>query len=333
MTAVMKALHITAHGPPATLRPVEVPARPLGPDQVLVQVEAAGVNPSDIVSVEGRFSHAVLPRILGRDFSGRVAEGPPELVGTPVWGTGGDLGVTRDGTHAELLVLPVEAVSRRPSNLTAEQAASAGVPFITAWTCLIEAAGLRDGETVVVAGAAGAVGWAALELTTALGGRAIALVKDADDAKRLDRKKVMAVARSDAGDLATVVRDATGGHGAEIALNGVGAPVFRPLLESLSKGGRLCLYSAAQGREAPLDLFDFYRRRLRLIGIDTAAITAAAGVRILDQLRPMFETGQLRPHLAIERFPLDRAAEAYQQVARGTAAKVVLIPGAATPGR
>ena len=116
----MKALHITAHSSPSSLKPVEVPARTVGPDQVLVQVEAAGVNPSDVVSVEGRFPHAVLPRILGRDFAGRVVEGPRELLGTPIWGTGGDLGITRDGTHAELLVLPVEAVSRRPSNLTAE---------------------------------------------------------------------------------------------------------------------------------------------------------------------------------------------------------------------
>ena len=329
----MKALHIIAHGPHSTVKPVELPAPSLGPDDVLVQVEAAGVNPSDVVSIEGRFSHAVLPRTLGRDFAGRVVEGPRELLGTPVWGSGGDLGIARDGTHAELLVLPTEGVSRRPSNLTAEEAASAGVPFITAWNCLVAAAGLREGQTVVVAGAAGAVGWAALELTSALGGRAIALVKDEKDEKRLDRKKVVAVARSDAGDLPAVVREATGGQGAEVALNGVGAPVFRPLMESLARGGRLCVYSAAAGREVPLDLFDLYRRRLRLIGIDTAVVTAVDAARILDQLRPLFETGQLRPHPAIERFPLDRAAEAYQQVARGTTAKVVLVPGPGAPVR
>src|SRR5215469_18793845 len=161
MTIVMKALHITAHGPPSSLKMVVVPRPPLGENQVRVRVEAAAVNPSDVVSIEGRFPHAVLPRILGRDFAGRVVEGPRELVGTEVWGSGGDLGITRNGTHAEEILLPVAGVSRRPSNLTPEQAAGAGVPFTTAWSCLVEGAALTSCETVVVSGAAGAVGRAA----------------------------------------------------------------------------------------------------------------------------------------------------------------------------
>src|SRR5262250_1015972 len=102
----MKALHITAHGPPATLRASDVPPPKPGPGEVLVQIEAAAVNPSDVVSIEGRFPQAVLPRVLGRDFAGRVIEGPRELVGAEVWGTGGDLGITRHGAHAEEIVLP-----------------------------------------------------------------------------------------------------------------------------------------------------------------------------------------------------------------------------------
>src|SRR5215470_11470257 len=144
MTGVMKALHITAHGPPSSLKPVDIPRQPLGENQVRVRVEAAAVNPSDVVSVEGRFPHAVLPRALGRDFAGRVVEGPRDLVGAEVWGTGGDLGITRDGAHAEEIVLPVSGISRRPSNLKPQEAASAGVPFITAWSCLVEAAGLTS---------------------------------------------------------------------------------------------------------------------------------------------------------------------------------------------
>ncbi len=325
----MKALHIAAHGPVAALKPVDVPAPRLLDAQVRVQVEAAGVNPSDVVSAEGRFPHAVLPRILGRDFAGRVVEGPPELIGAAVWGSGGDLGITRDGSHAEELALPVAGVSRRPTSLSPEQAASAGVPFITAWTCLVEAAHLQSGETVVVSGAAGAVGWAAVELAAALGARVIGLVRDAEEAARVDRTRVAGVARSDAGDLLDVVRQVTGGRGAQVALNGVGAPIFPALLGSLSEGGRLCVYSAVAGREVALDLFDFYRRRLALLGINTAVVTAEAGARVLDQLRPLFEAGQLRPHPMLELFPLDDAALAYSQVARGSASKVVLVPRAA----
>ena len=329
MTVVMKALRITAHGPVGNLKPVDIPAPPLGENQVRVRIEAAAVNPSDVVSAEGRFPHAVLPRVLGRDLAGRVVEGPRELLGAAVWGTGGDLGITRDGAHAEELVLPVAGVSRRPSSLTPEQAASAGVPFSTAWSCLVDAAHLQAGETVVVSGAAGAVGWAAIELASALGARVVALVKDAEESRRLDRSRIVGVARSDAGDLPSVVQEATGGRGAQVALNGVGAPVFRPLLESLGPGGRLCVYSAAAGREVPLDLFDLYRRRLSLLGINTAVVTVEDGARILDQLRPLFETGRLRPHPLLEPHSLEDAARAYEQVARGSASKVVLVPRAA----
>ena len=322
----MKALHITAHGPAGTLKPLEVPRPPLGADQVRVRIEAAAVNPSDVLSAEGRFPHAVLPRVLGRDFAGRVVEGPPALAGASVWGSGGDLGITRDGAHAEELVLPVTGVSRRPSNLSPEQAAAAGVPFTTAWTCLVDAARLTSGETVVVSGAAGAVGWAAVQLASALGARVVALVKDANEASRLDRTRVAGVARSDLGDLLPVVHEATGGTGAQVALNGVGAPVFRPLLESLGPGGRLCVYSAAAGREVPLDLFDLYRRRLRILGINTAVLTVEDGARILDQLRPLFESGRLRPHPVLEPHPLEDAARAYEQVAGGSPSKVVLVP-------
>ena len=326
MTGVMKALHITTHGPPGALKPVDVPQPSLPAGHVRVRVEAAAINPSDVVSAEGRFPHAVLPRILGRDFAGRVVEGPRELVGAEVWGTGGDLGITRDGAHAEEIVLPVAGVSRRPSNLTPGQAASAGVPFTTAWSCLVEAAALTSGETVVISGAAGAVGRAAVELAVALGARVIALVKDADEAARVERDRLAAIARSDLSDLVTMVQKVTGGSGAQVALNGVGAPVFRPLLDSLGPGGRLCVYSASAGREVTLDLFDLYRRRLRLLGINTAVLTVEDGARILDQVRPLFESGRLRPHPQLEPLPLEDAARAYEQVARGSASKVVLVP-------
>jgi NADPH:quinone reductase-like Zn-dependent oxidoreductase len=322
----MQALRISSHCPPVALRATDVPALPRGPDEVRIQIEAAGVNPSDVLSLEGRFPSAVLPRILGRDFAGRVLEGPPELVGAAVWGTGGDLGITRNGTHAEELVLPARGVSRRPSNLTAEQAGSAGVPFTTAWTCLVDAAHLEARETVVVSGAAGAVGWAAVELASALGGRVIALVKDASEEARLDRARLAGVARSDLANLPAVVAEVTRGAGAQVALNGVGSPIFGALLESLGPGGRLCAYSAAAGREVTLNLFDFYRRRLSLLGINTAVLTVADNARILDHLRPLFESGRVRPHPSIASYPLADASRAYAAVAGGSPSKVVLVP-------
>jgi NADPH2:quinone reductase len=322
----MQALQIHRHGPPADLLVGTVPAPSLNPGDVRVEVHAAGVNPSDVVSAAGRFPGAPLPRILGRDFAGRVIEGPPQWLDVDVWGSGGDLGISRDGTHAEQVVLPAAAIARRPPKVDVEHAAAAGVPFVTAWSALVDAGRLAAGEWVIVSGAVGAVGSAAVELATALGAQVVALVRDAGEAARVDRVRVAEVAHSDRGDLVAVVREATGGRGADLALNGVGGAVFRPLVDALAEGGGMVVYSAAGGREVPLDLFELYRRRLRLVGVNTAALSAADGARILGSLAPMIERGAVRLAGPVERHPLSGAAAAYAQVAAGTPAKLVLVP-------
>jgi NADPH:quinone reductase len=322
----MQALHIEKHGPHPELKVTDRPIPPLGPDTVRVEIHAAGVNPSDVMSSEGRFAYATLPRTLGRDFSGCVVDGPPELVGRDVWGTGGDLGRQRDGTHAEFLVVPRDAVLVRPTHVTREEAGALGVPFTTAWIALVDTGRLQAGEWVIISGAAGAVGRAATELATARGAHVIAFVKDADEAERVGGRKVAAIARSDRNELAQVVREATGGRGANLALNGVGGVHFQPLLDALADCGRMVVYSAAAGREVPLDLLTFYRRRLQILGVSTAPVDAVQCARILGALTPLFESGALRALPIRERYPLSDAARAYARVAQGAPGKIVLIP-------
>jgi NADPH:quinone reductase len=319
----MQALRIDTHGPITALAPRDIPAPTPGPGDVLVEVQAAAINPSDIVSAEGRFGKTSLPRTLGRDFAGRVVDGPADLVGRDVYGSGGDLGIRRDGAHAEYVVLPRDAVAIRPKNLTAEQAAAIGVPFVTAWTGVIDVGQLEHGQWVVASGAAGAVGGAATQLAVAHGGHVVALVKDDAEATRLDHKEIAAVARSDRNDLVDVVRTVTGGRGADLALNGIGAAVFQPMLDALVAGGALVVYSAAGGREVTLDLLTFYHRRLRLLGVDTVAADAVQCARILTKLTPLFESGALRPLPILERYPLSDAARAYARVAAGAPGKII----------
>jgi len=194
----VQALQIDRFGPLEALEVRDVAEAPLPHDSVRVEIEAAGVNPSDTGVALGRFPQVTLPRILGRDFAGRIVEGPRHLIGAPVWGSGGgELGLTRDGTHAQRLAIPLAAAIRRPERLSARQAAAAGVPFITAWSALVELGGLHEGEWVVVSGAAGAVGSAAVALAGALGARPIALVRASDDLAPLNALGTAAVLRSD----------------------------------------------------------------------------------------------------------------------------------------
>jgi len=109
----------------------QVPPQP-GPGQALVRVRSAGVNPSDVKAQLGLMPQAVWPRTPGRDFAGTVVAGPSAWVGRDVWGSGGDIGITRDGSHAGWLLLPEAALREKPAGLDFDAAGSVGVPFVTA---------------------------------------------------------------------------------------------------------------------------------------------------------------------------------------------------------
>jgi NADPH:quinone reductase-like Zn-dependent oxidoreductase len=89
-----------------------------------VRIMAASINPSDAKNVAGAMKQTTLPRIPGRDFAGVVEAGPAKWIGAEVWGTGGDTGFTRDGTHAELIAVPMASLRRKPDTLSFDQAAA-----------------------------------------------------------------------------------------------------------------------------------------------------------------------------------------------------------------
>jgi NADPH2:quinone reductase len=318
----MTAIYIQQHGPIESLKATEVAKPSLQSDEVLVAVEAAGINPSDLISARGGFTGSVLPRILGRDFAGRVVEGPADLIGAEVWGTGGDLGITRNGTHAEYLVIPRAAATRRPTSLSAEAAAVAGLPYVTAYSALIPAGQVQRGQWVIVSGAAGAVGQAAVQLAKANGARVIALLRDASEEGIAQAGKVDAIALSDSNNLAQVAQDVTGGKGVDLALNGVGAAVMDTLLGSLAVNGRLVIYSSAGGNEFNLNLGSLYRRQISMVGVNTQLLDILQCAAIL---KPLFDNGFLKPSAIAERFALESAPDAYQRVASGKPGKVVLV--------
>jgi NADPH:quinone reductase len=321
----MKAIYIERQGSIDDLSVSEIPKPTIGPNDVLVKVEASGINPSDVGSLEGKFPTAVLPRVLGRDFAGKVVEGPSGLIGTEVYGTGGDLGVSRNGTHAEYVAIPREAVAPRPKNLSAEEAAAVGVPFLTAFSALVRRGQLKKSEWVIISGAAGSVGQAAIQIASAEGARIVALIRDASERWVSNSGQVQAVAQSDQGDLNRVVREATNGKGADLALNVVGGSIFGNILEALGVGGRQVVISAAGGREFTLDLMTLYRNQFTLMGLDTQKLDATMCAGILRELTPLFESGKLKPPAIQGKYQLAQARQAYGSVASGKGGKVVFV--------
>ena len=161
----MKALRFEKTGSLVELKIQEVPQPVPGPGFLLVAVKAAGLNPSDAKNVLGRMHQTKAPRIPGRDFAGIVAVGTDAYpIGSEVFGSGGTLGFTRDGSHAEYIEVPAEAVQPKPRALTFEQASSVGIPYLTAWHAIIDVASLKEGETILITGTTGAVGDAAARI-------------------------------------------------------------------------------------------------------------------------------------------------------------------------
>src|SRR5262249_34343543 len=120
----MRAIRFEAFGDPSVLHLEEVAAPAADESTAVVRVRAASIHPSDVKNVAGAMEQTTLPRIPGRDFAGIVEAGPAAWIGAAVWGTGGDTGFTREGTHAELVAVPAASLRRKPDTLSFEQAAS-----------------------------------------------------------------------------------------------------------------------------------------------------------------------------------------------------------------
>jgi NADPH:quinone reductase len=323
----MRAILIEHFGDPSELRQTEVPRPKPEESEVLVEVHAAAVNRSDVLNARGSFPFTTLPRIPGRDFAGVVVEGPRELLGTEVWGTGGgELGFIRDGSHARYLALPSNAVAPKSATLSLEGAAVSGLAYVAAGSALIELGGVSAGETVLVTGAAGGVGSAAVMIARWKGARVIGAIKDPSERARAEQAGVEVIVDTSRENIPESVLAATDGGGAHLVLDAVGGPLFEPALGSLGKEGRMVVITTTpDARHVSIDLLDFYRKGLRLTGLMTSFLDAQGSAAVLRNLGPGFDEGALRAPAIAERYPLEQAGEAYARVESGEAAGRVLL--------
>ena len=314
----MKALRFHKFGPPSVLAIEEVPRPEPHDGEAVVQVRAAAINPSDVKNVAGYFPATTLPRTPGRDFAGIVVTGK-KYEGQEVWGSGPGLGTTRDGAQAEYVVVPEEAVSPKPRNLTFEQAAAIGVPFITAWCAVVDTAQLDAGETILIVGATGAVGQAATQIAHWRKARVLAAGRSSNPVP-----EAAAVINTTTEDLRARVFELTDNKGADAVLDTVGGAMFEPSLCCLRIGGRQIAITSTGERRVCFDLIDFYHNISRLVGVDTMKLTPPDVAAIAETLRPGFEAGALKPP-ALEMVPFGDAIQAYERIAGGkTKAKQVL---------
>jgi NADPH2:quinone reductase len=305
---IMKSLRFKEFGPPSVLRIETAPIPEPGEGEVLVQVKAAAINPSDIGNVAGRFKSTTLPRTPGRDFAGIAIKGMRQE-GAEVWGSSGKLGIVRDGSHAEFVVVPVETVSIKPKSLSMAQAAAIGVPYITAWASVVSAAQIQPGETILIVGAAGTVGQAATQIANWKQARVLGA-----DMRSGPIPGAEWTVNTSTEDLHERVLELTAGRGVDAVFDTVGGPLFEPALRSLRHGGRQVAISSAGTPRVSFNLVDFYHNSSRLLGVDSYGLTSPQVAEIEEELRCGFEAGALKPP-PIEIVPFEKAVEAYNRVA------------------
>ncbi|AZC36648.1 quinone oxidoreductase family protein [Pseudomonas chlororaphis] len=318
----MHALQFSKTGDLSSLHYVEVPTPVPAADQVLVQIKAAGLNPSDVKNVLGRFPYTTLPRIPGRDFAGVVVDGPQELVGQEVWGTGKELGFYADGSHAQYVVLSAKGVAHKPAHLSFAQAASLGVPYTTAWDAL-ERSGVGAGTPLLVIGG-GAVGSAALALAKIRGARLLAAARRPEQVKALQAQGFETVQLDQPENLGAQVNAVFAG-GAEVIFDTTG--FWLPAsVAALAPFGRIAIIAAPVDGHVQLPALGLYRKGGSVVGINSLLYGVQACAAMLEQFGRFFDEGLLPLPQGLFEAPLEQGVERYHEVNRGSGEKVILLP-------
>jgi NADPH:quinone reductase-like Zn-dependent oxidoreductase len=310
----MKALHLAQ--PSASPEAIQVnvitqQTPTCGPTEAVVRVLMAAINPSDVKASLGHMPQAVFPRTPGRDYVGIVELGPKEWVGKTVFGSGGDVGITRDGSHATWLVLPQRALLEKPAALTLTQAACMGVPYVTALDGFAKAGYPQPGETILIGGAMGKVGLAAAAIAKVYGARVIGIKRKSTAAVPGHACDVLFDLEDP--ELSTKLMAETQQRGFPLLFNTVGSPYLALSLDVLAHKGRQILISTL-ARDCPFDIFKFFRKEMTFYGVDTLKKDTVASNQMLAQLVPHIASGRLR--LPQEDMPkvyaFEQAAQAFE---------------------
>jgi len=312
---------------PASLAPfVERRTLSRAANELLIEIRAAAVNPSDVKAATGPMAYAVFPRTPGRDYAGIVIDGPAGWIGREVFGSSGELGIRRDGSHATHLAVEADAVVAKPKNLSWEEAAGIGVPFVTAMEGFKRAGMPGKHETVLVMGVNGKVGQAAVQIASWSGARVIGVMRKNEPYEGHANSKVEIIDAS-ATDVATRVRELTAGKGADIVFNAVGDPYFPAAHKSLGPRGRQILIAAIDPI-VPFNILEFYRGQHTYVGIDTLGLSSEATGAVLKELVDGFAGGHLKPFPILPGaiYALENAKDAFLAVAGSSRDRVILRP-------
>ena len=306
-----RAARLVEHGKPLEIQDVDL--REPGPDEVVVELLFAGVNPIDRTLAEGRIAtDAPLPRTPGSEGSGRL-EGEPVLVFSSA------LGTERDGTWAEAVVVPREFVFDVPEGADMQEVAAMGVAGLTAWN-VVNLAEVAKGDRVLVLGASGGVGLPVVGLAASAGAAVWGQTSSEDKAEAVRARGAERVVVTDAAGLADSIRD----FRPTVVIDPLGNGFTAVALLAMEPRGRLVLFGTSAGAEATLQLRELYRNRLCVFGYGGLRLTNEERRKGLEAALEALASGRLR--IPIGRvWPLEDVNRALESLAdRSVTGKAIL---------
>lgn len=323
----MHAITFAKPGGPEVLTWAEVPDPEPSSGEVVIEVAATAVNRADLMQRQGRYAPPPgASEILGLEASGRIIELGR---GVTQWSVGDEVcALLAGGGYAERVAVPAAQLLPVPDGVTLVEAAALPEVVCTVWSNVFSVARFNPGEVLLVHGGASGVGTIALQLGSAYGARVFCTAS----AAKLDRCKTYGAERAidyKTEDFVEVVKSETGGHGADIVLDNMGAKYLARNVDVLSTGGRLVVIGLQGGRKAELDLGQLLTKRGSVISTSLRGRPVVEKGQIVAEVRdhvwPLIEAGRVRP--VIDRvLALQDAADAHRVVAEGEhVGKVLLV--------
>lgn len=308
-------------GGPEVLTLREVEAGAPGPDEVLIRVDAIGLNRAEIMFREGvYFEQPVFPSTLGYEAAGvveAVGRGVSHVAAGDAIAVVPAFSLTRYGTYGDHVIVPASAVFPRPESVDAVQAAAVWMAYITAYGPLFESGEVRPGDHVLISAAASSVGQAAIQVARHIGAIPIATTRDAAKRQRLLEAGAADVIVTDDEDLPTRVKEITGGEGVRLAFDPIAGPGVETIAQAVAPGGHLVVYGALDPRPTPLpNAHSYPQLTSRTYTMHSITSDAERLRRAVAFVSAGLSTGSFTP-IVDRTFDLTEIADAHRYMAAG----------------
>jgi NADPH:quinone reductase len=304
-------------GGPEVLKIEDIDVPPPGKGEIQISIKALGLNRAESMFRNGQYlEDPKLPARLGYEAAGTVSAIGPDVQGFKVGDAVSTIpafSLNAYGLYGELANAPAHAVTHHPASLSWVEAAAIWMQYLTAYGALIDIAGLKSGDTVLIPAASSSVGLAAIQIAKSVGAVPVALTRGSSKRADLEKAGAAHVIVTEEQDLVEEVMKITGGKGARIVFDSVGGPTFAKLVEATARLGTLFLYGALSTEPTPLPLFGILGRWLTIRGYVLMEITGDPDRlgRGKEFVNSGLADGRLKPIIA-RTFPLDRIVEAHR---------------------